>query len=133
MRFYKILLPVLFFLTTHASAQRLLSIEEAVATALQNNYNILLAKNDSMVAAIDYSYKNAGFIPRLNGNIGTVWNNNSTKQILSDGTKRESDGLKSNNLNAQLALNWTLFDGLKMFATRDKVAEYVKLGGLGIK
>jgi outer membrane protein TolC len=111
----------------------MLTIEEAVATSLQNNYNILLAKNDSAAAALDYSYKNAAFIPRLNGNIGTVWNNNEQKQILADGSKRESKGLKSNNINAQLALNWTLFDGLKMFATRDKLEEFVKLGELGIK
>ena len=115
------------------SQNKLLTLEEAIATALQNNYNILLAKNDSVSAAIDYSFKNAAFIPRLNGNIGTVWNNNDQKQILSDGTKRQSKGLKSNNITAQLALNWTLFDGLKMFATRDKVEEYVKLGELGIK
>jgi outer membrane protein TolC len=111
----------------------MLTIEEAIATSLQNNYNILLAKNDSAAAALDYSYKNAAFIPRLNGNIGTVWNNNAQKQILADGSKRESKGLKSNNINAQLALNWTLFDGLKMFATRDKLEEFVKLGELGIK
>ena len=111
----------------------MLTLEEAIATALQNNYDILLAKNDSAAAALDYSYKNAAFIPRLNANIGTVWNNNAQKQILSDGTKRDRSGLKSNNINAQLALNWTLFDGLKMFATRDKVEQYVKLGELGIK
>lgn len=112
---------------------KMLTLEEAIATALQNNYNILLAKNDSAAAAIDYSYKNAAFVPRLNGNLGTVWNNNDLKQILSDGTKRESDGIKSNNISAQLALNWTLFDGLKMFATRDKAEQFVKLGELGIK
>ena len=115
------------------SGQPLLTIEDAIASTLQNNYNILLAKNDSAAAALDFSYKNAAFLPRVNGNIGTVWNNNAQKQILSDGTKRESTGLKSNNLNAQLALNWTLFDGMKMFATRDKLEEFVKLGELGIK
>ena len=119
MRIKKFILPVLLLISSIASAQRILSLEEALATALKNNYNILLAKTDSVSFAIDHSYKNAGFIPRLNGNIGTVWNNNDTKQILSDGTKRESDGLRSNNVNAQLALTWTLFDGLKMFATRD--------------
>lgn len=129
----RFLLPVCLLIGLMCSAQRVLSVEEAIATALQNNYNIQLAKNDSAAAAIDASYKNAAFIPRLNGNVGTVWNNNAQKQILSDGTKRESSGLKSNNLNAQLALNWTLFDGLKMFATRDKVDEYVALGELNIK
>lgn len=126
-------LIILFFPVFANSQTKMLTLEEAIATAMQNNYNILLAKNDSVSAAIDYSYKNAAFIPRLNGNIGTVWNNNDQKQILSDGTKRESSGLKSNNITAQLALNWTLFDGLKMFATRDKVEQYVKLGELGIK
>jgi outer membrane protein len=111
----------------------MLTVEEAIATALKNNYNILLAKNDSMAAAIDYSYKDAAFLPRLNGNLGTVWNNNAQKQVLADGSKRESKGLKSNTVTAQLALNWTLFDGLKMFATRDKLEEFVRLGELGIK
>lgn len=129
----KIVAPFLLLITISSSAQRMLSIEEAIATSLQNNYNILLAKNDSAAAALDYSYKNAGFLPRVNGNLGTVWNNNAQKQILSDGTKRESKGLKSNNITAQLALNWTLFDGMKMFATRDKLEEFVKLGDLGIK
>jgi len=126
-------LLIILFPALATGQQKMLTLEEAVATALQNNYNILLAKNDSASAAIDYSYKNAAFIPRLNGNIGTVWNNNDQKQILSDGTKRESSGLKSNNITAQLALNWTLFDGLKMFATRDKAEQFVKLGELGIK
>lgn len=129
----KIFLPVLLLITCSAPAQRTMSLEEAIATALQNNYNILLAKNDSMAAALDYSYKNAGFLPRLNGNLGTAWNNNAQKQILADGSKRESKGLKSNNITTQLALNWTLFDGMKMFATRDKLEEFVKLGELGIK
>jgi outer membrane protein TolC len=111
----------------------MLTIEEAVATALQNNYDIQLSKNDSLVAALNYSYRNAAFLPRLNGNLGTSWNNNSTKQVLFDGTKRASNGLKSNNIAASLALNWTLFDGLKMFATREKAEEYLKLGELGIK
>ena len=126
-------LLILLFPVIANSQTRLLTLEEAIATALQNNYDILLAKTDSTSAAIDQSYRNAGFIPRLNGNIGTVWNNNDQKQVLSDGTKRQSKGLRSNNINAQLALNWTLFDGLKMFASRDKVDEYVKLGGLNVK
>jgi outer membrane protein TolC len=127
------LVTFLFYGLSSNAQQRILTVDEAIANALRNNYDILLAKNDSMAAAIDYAYRNAAFLPRVNGNIGTVWNNNNQKQVLADGTKRESRGLKSNNLNAQLALNWTLFDGLKMFVTRDKLEEYVRLGELGIK
>jgi outer membrane protein len=116
-----------------SSAQRILTLEEAIANTLQKNYDIILSKNDSAIAAIDYSYRNAAFIPRLNGNIGTVWNNNAQKQTLSDGTKRDKSGLKSNNISSQLALNWTLFDGLKMFVTRKRLEQLSEFGELEIR
>ena len=127
------LLFIILFPVLASSQDKILTVEEAIATALQNNYDIMLSKNDSITAAIDYSYRNAAFLPRLNANAGAVWNNIDTKQILADGSKRQSEGLKSNNVSAQLALNWTLFDGFKMFATRDKGAEFVRLGALNIK
>jgi outer membrane protein TolC len=134
MRMKRILPAVFILLAISSSAQqRILTLEEAISNALQKNYDIILAKNDSTVAAIDYSYRNAAFLPRLNANLGTTWNNNNTKQTLADGTKRESNGLKSNNIASQLALNWTLFDGLKMFATRDKAGQLLELGELEIK
>jgi len=125
---------ILFVIVSQSAApQRMLTVEEAIATALQNNFDILLSKNDSAVAALDYSYRNAVFIPRLNGTLGSTWNNNSQKQTLADGSKREQKNIKSNNINAALNLNWVLFDGLKMFATREKAEELIKLGDLGIK
>ncbi len=129
----KFVLPFLLLLTLSVKAQRQLTLEEAIATALQNNYDIQLSRNDSAVAALDYSYRNAIFLPRVNATAGTNWNNNNQKQTLADGTKREQRGVKSNNINAALNLNWTLFDGFKMFATRDKAEEFIRLGELGIK
>lgn len=126
-------ITALFFSGSVSYAQRMLTLEEAIATALQNNYDIQLSKNDSMVAALDYSYRNAAFLPALNGNLGTTWNSNNQRQTLADGSKREQNNIRSHNTAASLALNWTLFDGLKMFATRDKAAEYIQLGSLGIK
>jgi len=114
-------------------AQKQLTLEEAIATALQNNYDIQIAKNDSVVAAIDFSYRNAAFLPSLNANAGILWNNNSQRQTLFDGTKRNKAGLRSNNITSQLAMSWTLFDGLKMFATRDKLEQLLQLGELEIK
>lgn len=119
---------ILFVLLSVAgSAQNYLTLEQAIATALQNNYDIQLSRNDSAIAAIDYTYRNAVFLPRLNGNIGTTWNRNNQNQEFSDGRKREGK-VKTDNINAQLGLNWTLFDGLKMFATREKAAELIRLG-----
>jgi outer membrane protein len=126
-------LSVLILSAVSSSAQKILTLEEAIANTLQKNYDIFLSRNDSAIAAIDYSYRNAAFLPRLNANAGTVWNNNSQKQTLSDGTKRDKSGLKSNNINSQLALNWTLFDGLKMFITRDRLEQLIEFGELEIR
>ncbi|MBK9570019.1 MAG: TolC family protein [Chitinophagaceae bacterium] len=127
------LLLLVLFITSSSSAQRMLSLEEAIATALKQNYAIQLSKNDSAVAALDYSFRNAAFLPRVNGNLGTNWTNNNQKQKFADGTERKLNDIRSNNYSAAVQLNWVLFDGLKMFATRDKAQEFIKLGGLGIK
>jgi outer membrane protein len=122
-------------LLVHAdtSAQQLLRVEEAVAAALQNNYDIRLLKNDSAVYALNNSYAKAAFYPRLNATTTILFNNNNQKQKLADGTERIGNGIRANTENASLNLNWTVFDGLKMFATRDKLAELVKLGDISIK
>lgn len=128
-----ILLPFLLFITLTSSAQKILTIEEAIATALQNNYAIQLSKNDSAIAALDYSFRNAAFLPRINGSFGGNYTNNNQRQKFADGTERKLNDISSNTYNAGIQLNWIVFDGLKMFATRDKLAEFVKLGELGIK
>jgi outer membrane protein len=131
----KFLLIALFFTayTSISRAQQHISLQDAIANALKNNYDILLSKNDSASTAIDYSFRNAAFLPRLNATVGTTWNNNSINQTLADGSKRSSSGIKSNNINGQLALNWTLFDGMRMFIARDKIDQFMQMGQLTIK
>ncbi len=128
----KILLPLVLLITFSVPAQRMLSLEEAIATALQNNYDIMLSKNDSSVAALDYSFRQGAFLPRLTGNFGITWNDNNQKQEFNTGVVKKGS-VKTNNFNTSVNLNWTLFDGLKMFVLRDKVAEFIKLGELEIK
>ncbi len=90
-----IFLLLFIFLAVSSQAQKILTLEEAVGNALEKNYDIILSRNDSAIAAIDYSYRNAFFIPRLNANVGTVWNNNnSQKQTLADGTKQRKQRVK---------------------------------------
>jgi len=132
MRMKIIITTALILISVFCSAQKILSLEEAIANVLQKNFDIRLAKNDSTVAAIDYSYRNAAFLPRLNASAGTLWNTNSQKQTLADNTKRDKSGIKSNNVTAQVALSWTLFDGLKMFATRNRLEQLLEVGEVEI-
>ena len=63
---------------------------------------------------------------------GNVWNNNHQNQEFSNGTKSEGD-VKTNNLSGSVTLTGLLFDGGKMFVTRNQAEELVRLGELGIK
>lgn len=137
MKRHSLLLFLLFPLGALCQS-RLLTLEEAIATALKNNYDILLSKNDSAIAALDYSYRNAAFLPTLNATAGTVWNTNnqSLKFVKRSGGGDSSvnrDAVKTHNLNYSVNLNWVLFDGLRMFATRAKAQELVTLGSLAVK
>lgn len=116
-----------------AQSQPLLTVEEAVAATLQHNYDIRLVRNDSTLFELQNSFAYAAFLPRLNAGGTWLFNNNNAKQELADGTKREQNNLRSNAFQASVNLNWTIFDGLKMFATRDRIAETVTLGKMNLK
>ncbi|WP_212001552.1 TolC family protein [Chitinophaga sp. HK235] len=117
-----------------ATAQeKILTLEQAIDVALKNNFSIRLARNTAELSANDYAYADFAFAPRLNATAGTNWSRTATKQEFANGTKRDTSGIKGNNINASVNLSWTLFDGLKMFATREKLEAIKDLGELGIK
>ena len=130
MRILYILLFLLFAFTSNA--QQILTIDEAIGAALKNNYDIQLVRNEAEAAAVDYRYANTAFLPGLSGTASKIWNRNSQRSDFQDGRKRQGD-VKSSNLNASVNLDWTLFDGLKMFATRERVEQLKNLGELNTK
>ena len=85
----------IFFLGFSAQAQDLLSLEDAVKIALENNYDIKIAKNNSKIDATNNNLANAGMLPSLNANFT---NNNSqlnTTQTQADGSERKLDKAKN--------------------------------------
>lgn len=104
-----------------AEAQELLSLEDAVKIALENNYDIKIAENNSKINATNNSLANAGMLPSLNANFN---NNNSelnTTQTQADGSERKLDNAKNMNLTYGVGLDWTIFDGLSMFARKEQL------------
>jgi len=122
------LITSILFGSLTLQAQRILTLEEAIARTLENNLEIRIARNDSVAASIDLQYKNAGLLPSLNATGSQVFNRNNQYQKFTDGTVRERKGVQSGNLSGNIALNWTLFDGGKMFATRAKLEEILTQG-----
>lgn len=118
---------------TTGFAQEVLSLENAVKTALENNYDIKIGRNNLDVQKINNAIGNAGMLPTLTAN---VLDNNSVQnssQIRQDGTQTELDNAKNNNLTYGVGLDWTIFDGMRMFARRDQLKELQKLGEAQLK
>lgn len=116
-----------------AVAQDTLTLEKAIATALNNNYDILLSKQDSASIAISNEYRNAVFLPTLNANSTVLFNNNAQRSKFASGKDTTRTGIHTTNLNASLNLNWTLFDGFRMFIARDRLDVATIRGNLLIK
>jgi outer membrane protein len=129
---------ICLFTSILANAQQQLTLQDAIATALKNNYDILLSRNDSTSFALDRYYSFAAFLPTVNGTANVLWNtNNQQLKFASRSTGKDSlvtrNGVRTTNMNYSVNLSWTLFDGMRMFATRERLYELEKLGGLAIK
>ncbi len=109
-------------------AQELLTLEEAVEIALENNYDIRLAKNELKVDSLGVSPGYAGMLPRVFAQATTNNSIQNISQTRSDGNVIELDNAKNNNINYGIGLDWTIFDGLRMFARYDQLKELEKLG-----
>ncbi|MCO5230795.1 MAG: TolC family protein [Chitinophagales bacterium] len=117
-----------------AHSQALLSLEEAIDIALKNNYNIIISKNQAEIADNNATKGNAGFWPTVSLNTGGNFNwNTISNQKLSSGTDYNLKNQTSSSLNGNVTLNWTIFDGKKMFATFDKLNELKAIGDLQVK
>ena len=110
------------------SAQEVLSPQDAVAIGLKNNYSINIAENSLDIAENNASLGNAGVLPTLDATGSASRSVNSTTQKYSNGASVDVTGAVSKNYAAGINLNWTIFDGLKMFASLDQLKELKKVG-----
>ena len=116
---YKIALLLLIGFSTQA--QEVLTLEDALKMALENNYDIKIATNNSKIDATNNSLARAGMLPSVNANLTNSNSILDTKQTQADGTVREVDGAKNVNLSYGVGLDWTIFDGLSMFARKEQL------------
>ena len=98
-----------------------LSLQEAIAEALQHNYGILLSRQDVQIAENNVSRGNAGQLPNINANLTRTFNNNNITSTIGDNAPRVVNGGTSNLLNSNVTLGWTLFDGFGMFIAYDRL------------
>ena len=121
-------LYLLFFavLAPSLMAQKASSLEDVLDAALKNNFDIRISRNDSQIAEANNTAGNAGMLPTVSlvgsAGIGQV------DQRVSNGSSVVKNNYSYVSSNASVQLNWTLYDGGKMFMTRQKLREISSLG-----
>lgn len=98
----------------------LLSKQEAVGLALENNFGIKVARNQVNIAANNKSILNTGFLPTLTASAGANYNRDDASiefpgQLLENGDPRpdvELNKAEAQRYNSALSLGYTIFDGL---------------------
>ena len=101
-------------------AQEVMTLEEAISIGLENNYQVQLSRNLSEIADNNRTLGNAGFLPTLTAT-ATSTERVEDSDFIAGGESRSTSGARNSNRNAALNVNWTLFDGFRMFRTYDRL------------
>jgi len=116
-------LVIFLLLARLLPAQDTLSLEEVISIGMENNYNIKIARNDADIAQNNYTLGNAGFLPTVDVLASQNYDIQDSELNFASGDNQVVNGARSNNFNASALLNWTIFDGTRMFITYDRLAE----------
>lgn len=117
-----IITSAFFVFAVHA--QEKLSLQDALRISLENNYSILIANNNEEAAGYARNIGNAGMLPTIEVNGSALFSSSNIRQEFSNGNTVNQNNAQSTNLGATVQLNWTLFDGLRMFAVYGKLTEF---------
>jgi len=110
-------------LLTHG--QQPVTLEQCISQALEKNYSIKISGNQLQIAENNVTF--APFLPTFT--LGSKQSNNSMLQrdLSQDGVRESSNTSGSSIINSAI-LNWRLFDGLSMFASKDIQEELLAQG-----
>jgi outer membrane protein TolC len=121
-----VLLLLISFLSDRAVAQELLLLDEAIQIGVENNFGVQIARNLLEQSENNESVGNAGFLPTITASASR---NESIEdsEFEAGGESRNTSGARSTSENAAINAEWTVFDGLGMFNTYNKLGQLADL------
>jgi outer membrane protein TolC len=128
-KFPVILFLIFLLLNSQLFAQdSILTPQAAVKYAIENNFGVIISKNNIEIGSINNNWANAGAVPVISATANKVVGVNNLQQHLSNGTVTKKNGNTTQNFNAGIEVDWQIFDGFKMFATKKRLEELERNG-----
>jgi len=117
-----LILCFLVVATTNATAQKNLSLNEAIQTALKNSYDIQLVENNLAIAKNNNNFGVAGGLPTITNNSSNNNTLTTINQTFPDANRNTSrNGVDGSTLNSGLTANMILFNGYRVQATKSRL------------
>ena len=116
--------------STAVSHAQMLTPDDVMRQVLEHNFSIRIVRLDEDMLRNNVTLGNAGFLPRVDATAGTNNSMVNTRQEYLSGEKNERDNAKSGSLNAGAGMQWTLFDGLRMFNSYATLRKELEAGEL---
>jgi outer membrane protein len=102
-------------------AQEEVPLQQVIKLALEKNFDVRVAETNARTAFTDRDLMDGAFLPQVNAVGTTVWNDNHQELRFQDENRNNTGDARSNNSSASLQVAWTLFDGTRMFAARNRI------------
>ena len=99
------------------NAQQQLTLRNAIDTALRNNFDIQIAKNEVEIARMNNTYGIAGGLPNITANAGDNGSISTINQNYRDSTSSKVSDKGQNALAAGVSGSIVLFNGFRVSAT----------------
>jgi outer membrane protein TolC len=128
----RIAILFVFWLTIQmATSQEILTLDDAIQTALQNNLNIKIAKNNAIISENNAIPANAGLIPNLILSSGGTYQRNDSRS--QDIRGEISEGGNVFRGNAAIGFDYVFFDGMGKANTFKKLKKQTDLASLNLQ
>lgn len=111
-----------------ADAQKILSLKECLETGLQNNYDLLIVRNEQQIADNNATLANAGMLPTLDLSAGYSGSAKQTHTTPRTGESYTTDAAYDQVVDLGVSLGWTIFDGFKLRTNYQRLQELKTLG-----
>ena len=112
MNWTKCLIFACLIISVGVQAQELLPKQGAVDIALDNNYDIKVSNNDLEAAKNSSSVYNSGYLPSVFAGGNASYDDNTSETEFQDGNSQDNIETTTTNLNAQVGIDYLIFDGL---------------------
>lgn len=109
------------------------SSKDAVNLALKQNLEIQIAQTDLEIADINNNWGNAGKWPLITANMNNTEAISNINQKLTNGTTITRNNVANSNFNANLAISWRIFNGLRVKSTKERFETIEKMGAIALK